>query len=196
MSRSVAVLTVSDRAASGTIKDESGPAVSDEVTRAGGWTVVQTRTVPDDVAQIQDAIRSWTDDPATAVGLVLTTGGTGFGVKDVTPEVGLVSVVGVRNSDPCLPDPETGSWPASGQDGARYPHCHGHRLAEDHAFCGAVEASRRREEKHGGRHSAGQPKGRERELACRLVGPRTRRGTGSGRLGTKGPFADAGGVGA
>lgn len=90
----VAILTVSDRAANGSIKDESGPAVAEEVQRSGGWKVTHTKTVPDDVKQIQDAIKAWTDDPATAVGLILTTGGTGFGVRDVTPEVGM--------AEPCL----------------------------------------------------------------------------------------------
>ncbi|KAI9033258.1 hypothetical protein DFJ74DRAFT_168536 [Hyaloraphidium curvatum] len=82
----VAVLTVSDRAASGSIKDEGGPAVLDELKTQPGWEVVQTKIVSDSVSEIQAAIRAWTDDSSTCVGLVITTGGTGFGVRDVTPE--------------------------------------------------------------------------------------------------------------
>jgi molybdenum cofactor biosynthesis protein B len=75
-----AVLTVSDGVSAGEREDESGDVLA-EALAAGGWEV-ERRTVADDRAEIAAAVR----ELAAANGLVLTTGGTGFGPRDVTPE--------------------------------------------------------------------------------------------------------------
>ena len=77
-----AVLTVSDGVAEGTRDDRSGDLL-DELLAADGYDI-ERRVVPDDRDAIADAIASLADDPET--GLVLTTGGTGLGPRDVTPE--------------------------------------------------------------------------------------------------------------
>jgi molybdenum cofactor synthesis domain-containing protein len=75
-----AVLTVSDRVASGEREDESGDLLRD-LLKADGYEV-DRRTVADDREAIADAIVELAEDAA----LVLTTGGTGLGPRDVTPE--------------------------------------------------------------------------------------------------------------
>ena len=76
-----AVITVSDSCYAGTRVDRSGPAVA-EVLIAGGFTVVEQLTVPDEQPAIERALR----DCAEHTALVVTTGGTGIAVRDVTPE--------------------------------------------------------------------------------------------------------------
>jgi molybdopterin adenylyltransferase len=79
--RTAAVITVSDSAAAGTRDDRSGPAVAAALTDAG-FEVVWRVTVADEPTDIAAALRE-------AVGharLVVTTGGTGLGARDVTPE--------------------------------------------------------------------------------------------------------------
>jgi molybdenum cofactor synthesis domain-containing protein len=79
----VAILTVSDSAAQGLRKDLSGPAVKERCTSLG-WTVASTHVVPDDLSAIQARLAELAD--AGTVDLILTTGGTGIGPRDVTPE--------------------------------------------------------------------------------------------------------------
>jgi molybdopterin adenylyltransferase len=76
-----AVLTVSDRVSEGVRKDSSGPAVARALDRAG-YSVVETRVVPDEQRGIEGALR----ELARSARLVVTTGGTGLGPRDVTPE--------------------------------------------------------------------------------------------------------------
>jgi len=84
----VAILTVSDRCAQGEVEDRSGPALADRVTRDLPGDVVRTACVPDEVGAISALLRQWAlDDPRPH--LLLTTGGTGFAVRDVTPEATL-----------------------------------------------------------------------------------------------------------
>ena len=75
-----AVLTVSDGVAEGTRDDRSGDLLV-ELLAAEGYEV-ERRVVPDERDAIADAIAALADDAA----LVLTTGGTGLGPRDVTPE--------------------------------------------------------------------------------------------------------------
>lgn len=77
------MLTVSDRSARGERQDGSGPAV-ERVVEQRGWKVVARGLVPDDSLRIQAELRSWSE--ADAADLILTTGGTGLGPRDVTPE--------------------------------------------------------------------------------------------------------------
>ncbi|HVE13112.1 MAG TPA: MogA/MoaB family molybdenum cofactor biosynthesis protein, partial [Elusimicrobiota bacterium] len=79
-----AVLTVSDRSARGERPDAGGPAVS-AAARARGWTVADSAVVPDARAAIVRRLRAWSNGPK-AFDLILTTGGTGVGPRDVTPE--------------------------------------------------------------------------------------------------------------
>jgi molybdopterin adenylyltransferase len=78
-----AVITVSDSVSRGERVDASGPAVEPLLAPLGG-VVVERRVVPDDAAAIRRAIEEICD--GGAVRLLLTTGGTGLGPRDVTPE--------------------------------------------------------------------------------------------------------------
>jgi molybdopterin adenylyltransferase len=81
--RSAAVVTVSDGVVDGTRPDESGD-VAETVLAGGGFDVVARRVVPDERARIEGVLRELSD--VADVSLVVTTGGTGFGPRDVTPE--------------------------------------------------------------------------------------------------------------
>jgi molybdopterin adenylyltransferase len=79
----VAVVTVSDSAVAGARQDLSGPAVRDRA-QSFGWTVTEIHLVPDETPQIADLLRRLAD--SGDVSLILTTGGTGVALRDVTPE--------------------------------------------------------------------------------------------------------------
>lgn len=89
MSIRVALLTVSDRSTRGERADASGPALMELVAQQG-WQVVATRIVADDRPGIQEALVAWCDQGD--VDLILTTGGTGFAPRDVTPEATLAII--------------------------------------------------------------------------------------------------------
>ena len=76
-----AVLTVSDGVAAGTRADESGGVLADRAAGIG-FAVVERRVVRDDAQEISDALLGLTE----RADLILTTGGTGFSPRDVTPE--------------------------------------------------------------------------------------------------------------
>ena len=76
------VLTVSDGVAQGSRDDKSGRALAERLTGAG-YDVVDHRVCADGVESVSAALREMTDGFA---GLVVTTGGTGFGPRDLTPE--------------------------------------------------------------------------------------------------------------
>jgi molybdopterin adenylyltransferase len=78
----VGIITVSDRAAEGIYEDLGGPALVKKC-RELGWEIQSEAIVPDDVAKIQTAIRSFS---AQGCQLILTTGGTGIAARDRTPE--------------------------------------------------------------------------------------------------------------
>jgi molybdenum cofactor synthesis domain-containing protein len=75
------VLTVSDGVVAGTREDTSGRTLA-ELLRADGHEVVETAVTPDEEDEIEAALRRL----AGSAQLVLTTGGTGFAPRDVTPE--------------------------------------------------------------------------------------------------------------
>jgi cyclic pyranopterin phosphate synthase len=76
-----AVVTVSDRSAAGAREDRSGPALVDALT-AAGFTVAPPRVIGDDRAALGELLRQLSD---AGHRLVVTTGGTGLGPRDVTP---------------------------------------------------------------------------------------------------------------
>lgn len=83
MAYTAAVITVSDKGAAGLREDTSGPALC-EMLRENGWDVEYTAIVPDERERIEAELISCSDEKKIA--LVLTTGGTGFSPRDVTPE--------------------------------------------------------------------------------------------------------------
>lgn len=82
----VGLLTVSDRSWRGERPDASGPALEEVVTRQG-WTVARKAIEPDDLTRLQQTLAAWADSGELDV--ILTTGGTGFSPRDVTPEATL-----------------------------------------------------------------------------------------------------------
>jgi molybdenum cofactor synthesis domain-containing protein len=84
-----AILTISDRSARGERPDVSGPVLAEAIARRG-WQVVHQQIVPDDQPAIEQVLREWAD--SEEVDLVLTSGGTGFGRRDVTPEATLAVI--------------------------------------------------------------------------------------------------------
>jgi molybdopterin adenylyltransferase len=79
----VAVITVSDSVLAGTRQDLSGPAVRERV-ESYGWTVSAVELLADESLQIAEAMRNLANSGEVSV--VLTTGGTGVALRDVTPE--------------------------------------------------------------------------------------------------------------
>jgi molybdenum cofactor synthesis domain-containing protein len=77
------ILTSSDRSSRGERPDLSGPALAELVT-AQGWTVAYTAIRPDDLDALCETLSTWAD--SGEVDIILTTGGTGFAPRDVTPE--------------------------------------------------------------------------------------------------------------
>jgi molybdenum cofactor biosynthesis protein B len=77
----IAVLTVSDTRA--LADDKSGATLAERI-QAAGHTVYERVIVPDDVDAIRAQVKTWIDAPA--VDVIITTGGTGFTGRDVTPE--------------------------------------------------------------------------------------------------------------
>jgi molybdenum cofactor synthesis domain-containing protein len=81
--RQIGILTISDRAARGEYEDRSGLAAADFLRAQTNWEVVRQDIVADDFATIVKTLTDWGDQ---RLDLILTTGGTGFAPRDVTPE--------------------------------------------------------------------------------------------------------------
>ncbi|HED65404.1 MAG TPA: molybdopterin adenylyltransferase [Planctomycetes bacterium] len=80
----IGIVTISDRATSGTYEDLSGPAIEAALRDyLATECVYERRLVPDEIPLIQDAIRSFAEEGCA---LICTTGGTGPSPRDVTPE--------------------------------------------------------------------------------------------------------------
>ena len=79
----VAVITISDSAVAGTRADASGPALRERAASLG-WHVVAHELLPDEQPQIAAALARIADSGQASV--LLTTGGTGVALRDVTPE--------------------------------------------------------------------------------------------------------------
>ena len=79
----VSILTISDSVAAGKYKDKSGPAVRERCKELG-WEIACTAILRDDRNAIEAILQKLAD--ARESDLILTTGGTGLGPRDVTPE--------------------------------------------------------------------------------------------------------------
>jgi len=82
MQINVGIITISDRASKGLYDDLGGPALK-QAAAGYGWSVMADALVPDEKRDIQRAIR---EHIARGAHLILTTGGTGVALRDVTPE--------------------------------------------------------------------------------------------------------------
>jgi molybdenum cofactor synthesis domain-containing protein len=82
----VGILTVSDLGSRGEREDTAGRGLQETIEEMG-WSVDRYEIVPDETGVISDRLRQWSDD--AGLQLILTTGGTGFADRDVTPEATL-----------------------------------------------------------------------------------------------------------
>ena len=92
------MLTISDKGAAGPREDTSGPALV-ELLRGEGWDVVHTAILPDEEEKIRTELLCCCDEEQ--LWLVVTTGGTGFARRDVTPEATLAVV---ERTTPGIPE--------------------------------------------------------------------------------------------
>jgi len=77
------ILTLSDRSSRGERADSSGPALA-LLIQAEGWSVAKQSILPDEESAIREILANWAD--SAELDVILTTGGTGFSPRDVTPE--------------------------------------------------------------------------------------------------------------
>ena len=89
MSYTAAVITVSDKASRGERQDTSGPNLR-ELLKNNGFDVLYTAIVPDEIDRIKAELVKCADE--FGIALVLTTGGTGFSPRDITPEATLALI--------------------------------------------------------------------------------------------------------
>ena len=82
----VGLLTISDRGAAGDYEDRSGPLMAEILGAKTNWTISKRGVVPDDLQMIADTLTAWSDQ---GLSLILTSGGTGFAPRDITPEATL-----------------------------------------------------------------------------------------------------------
>jgi len=85
----IGILTVSDRSARGERPDLSGPAI-EEVIVDQGWIVDRMEIIADELSDVVQVLAAWSD--SGDLDIILTTGGTGFSPRDITPEA-LVEVI-------------------------------------------------------------------------------------------------------
>ncbi len=90
MSLELGILTVSDRCSRGETQDASGPAIRRIAVERLGAEVKAEACVPDEVSRISSMLVEWCD--VQRLDLILTTGGTGFAARDVTPEATLAVI--------------------------------------------------------------------------------------------------------
>ena len=83
MTLTVAILTVSDRGARGDYEDRSGTLLAQMIQSQSDLNLIQRAIVPDEIEQIATILSQWC---TAGINLILTTGGTGFAPRDVTPE--------------------------------------------------------------------------------------------------------------
>jgi len=77
------IITISDRSARGERADLSGPALANLVVQQG-WQVARTVIIPDERVTLSELLVSWAE--SSELDVILTSGGTGFAPRDVTPE--------------------------------------------------------------------------------------------------------------
>jgi len=77
------ILTLSDRSSRGERADASGPALT-HLIEAQNWSVTRQAILPDEESAVKATLVEWTDSGEFDV--ILTTGGTGFAPRDITPE--------------------------------------------------------------------------------------------------------------
>lgn len=78
------VLTLSDRASQGIYADESGKTLCERLKKEGCYAVSRYEVIPDEETILRERLLSWSDQDR--LDLILTTGGTGLGPRDRTPE--------------------------------------------------------------------------------------------------------------
>ncbi|MGI5976132.1 MAG: MogA/MoaB family molybdenum cofactor biosynthesis protein [Candidatus Limivicinus sp.] len=98
MAYTAAVITVSDSTFRGLREDKSGPALC-EILKDRGYELIHTEVVPDEPELIEKALINCCDNFKAA--LVLTTGGTGFSPRDITPEA---TMAVVERATPGIPE--------------------------------------------------------------------------------------------
>jgi len=79
----IGLLTISDRGASGEYEDRSGPLMAKIISEKTPWKIGRQMIVPDDLETIISILIGWSDE---GLNLILTSGGTGFAPRDITPE--------------------------------------------------------------------------------------------------------------
>ncbi len=79
----IGVLTISDRGARGEYEDRSGPLIAQILQSRTLWQITHRAIIPDEIDLIADTLIAWADANVT---LILTSGGTGFAPRDITPE--------------------------------------------------------------------------------------------------------------
>jgi molybdenum cofactor synthesis domain-containing protein len=120
-----AVITLSDKGARGERKDESGPAAK-EMLEAAGYEVVELLLLPDEPGQLKTQLIRLAD--SRQVDLVLTSGGTGFSLRDQTPEATMAVAAQILNTAALSylglgqqpPAPELGSMLSDAKEYMRY----------------------------------------------------------------------------
>ena len=79
----VGILIISDRGARGEYEDRSGPVMVEMLAGQTAWQLNHRAIIPDDFETIVQTLTEWSD---AGVNLILTSGGTGFAPRDITPE--------------------------------------------------------------------------------------------------------------
>jgi len=124
---------VSDTASRDTSTDRSGPALKELFAESYDvWTVAAVEIVPDEVEAIQSQVKKWTDEEM--LNLVVTTGGTGFAIRDVTPEVASLPLTALN---------VVGLDSTSGKDGFWNCPCNACYIVSNYPVCRNGETRRR-----------------------------------------------------
>lgn len=79
----IGILIISDRGSRGEYEDRSGPIVAELIGQQANWQVSHRAIIPDDFETIVQTLLAWCE---AGVNLILTSGGTGFAPRDITPE--------------------------------------------------------------------------------------------------------------